>query len=183
VGIRSITDEGRKQAKKFGVRQIEMHSYENHRADLENLTLGEGCAGIYVSIDVDCLDPAFAPGGFSFWFGCELQSPEIFLRTEWAFVYLPGGLLGPRLRTRWAKFRVRLWVAIARDMFTSEGQLFLCIPVDRLDPAYAPGACSFGRLQLREMWADWRGHLFLCDPKKLQSYGGDKEYPAEVDAW
>ncbi|GAQ85828.1 arginase [Klebsormidium nitens] len=62
VGIRSITGEGRAQAKKFGVRQFEMHSYEDHREYLENLTLGEGCAGVYVSIDVDCLDPAYAPG-------------------------------------------------------------------------------------------------------------------------
>ena len=68
MGIRSITSEGRAQAKKFGVRQFEMHSYEDHREYLENLTLGEGCAGVYISIDVDCLDPAYAPGGFD---GCE----------------------------------------------------------------------------------------------------------------
>ncbi|KAJ1421439.1 Ureohydrolase, manganese-binding site [Sesbania bispinosa] len=43
VGIRSITAEGRAQAKKFG-------------------KLGEGVKGVYISIDVDCLDPAFAPG-------------------------------------------------------------------------------------------------------------------------
>jgi arginase family enzyme len=96
VGIRSITDEGRKQAKKFNVRQIEMHSYEDHRSDLENLTLGEGCAGIYVSIDVDCLDPAFAPGGFGFGFGCGLHLREMSFKTECAFVLvLSGGLLRP----------------------------------------------------------------------------------------
>ncbi|KAK9910812.1 hypothetical protein M0R45_034755 [Rubus argutus] len=43
VGIRSINNEG-------------------HRDFLENLKLGEGVKGVYVSIDVDCLDPAFAPG-------------------------------------------------------------------------------------------------------------------------
>ncbi|CAI8587413.1 unnamed protein product [Vicia faba] len=38
VGIRSITAEG------------------------QDLKLGEGVKGVYISIDVDCLDPAFAPG-------------------------------------------------------------------------------------------------------------------------
>lgn len=62
VGIRSITKEGREQGKRFGVEQYEMHSFTKDREFLENLKLGEGVKGVYVSIDVDCLDPAFAPG-------------------------------------------------------------------------------------------------------------------------
>ncbi|PNY06510.1 arginase-like protein, partial [Trifolium pratense] len=62
VGIRSITTEGRAQAKKFGVEQYEMRTFSRDRHFLENLKLGEGVKGVYISIDVDCLDPAFAPG-------------------------------------------------------------------------------------------------------------------------
>ncbi|BBN02442.1 arginase [Marchantia polymorpha subsp. ruderalis] len=62
VGIRSINKEGREQGKKFGVEQYEMRNYSEDRKFLENLKLGEGVKGVYVSIDVDCLDPAFAPG-------------------------------------------------------------------------------------------------------------------------
>ncbi|KAL5074415.1 hypothetical protein RYX36_013399 [Vicia faba] len=62
VGIRSITAEGRAQAKKFGVEQYEMRTFSRDRPFLENLKLGEGVKGVYISIDVDCLDPAFAPG-------------------------------------------------------------------------------------------------------------------------
>nr|KYP76903.1 Arginase [Cajanus cajan] len=62
VGIRSITAEGRAQAKKFGVEQYEMRTFSRDRHFLENLKLGEGVKGVYISIDVDCLDPAFAPG-------------------------------------------------------------------------------------------------------------------------
>ncbi|XP_058764281.1 arginase 1, mitochondrial isoform X1 [Vicia villosa] len=62
VGIRSISAEGRAQAKKFGVEQYEMRTFSRDRPFLENLKLGEGVKGVYISIDVDCLDPAFAPG-------------------------------------------------------------------------------------------------------------------------
>ncbi|KAL5073220.1 hypothetical protein RYX36_012204 [Vicia faba] len=62
VGIRSITAEGRAQAKKFEVEQYEMRTFSRDRPFLENLKLGEGVKGVYISIDVDCLDPAFAPG-------------------------------------------------------------------------------------------------------------------------
>ncbi|KAJ8748980.1 hypothetical protein K2173_013419 [Erythroxylum novogranatense] len=62
VGLRSITKEGREQGKKFGVEQYEMRTFSRDRHHLENLKLGEGVKGVYVSIDVDCLDPAFAPG-------------------------------------------------------------------------------------------------------------------------
>ncbi|GER26379.1 arginase [Striga asiatica] len=60
VGIRSINSEGRQQAQRFGVKQIEMRNYEDHREELENLTLGVGddVKGVYVSIDCD--------GGLSF---------------------------------------------------------------------------------------------------------------------
>lgn len=62
VGIRSINKEGRDQAKRFNVEQFEMRHFHKDRPYLENLELGEGVKGVYVSIDVDCLDPAFAPG-------------------------------------------------------------------------------------------------------------------------
>ncbi|XP_076942699.1 arginase 2, chloroplastic/mitochondrial-like [Bidens hawaiensis] len=62
VGIRSINLEGREQGKRFGVEQYEMRTFSKDRHFLENLKLGEGVKGVYISIDVDCLDPGFAPG-------------------------------------------------------------------------------------------------------------------------
>lgn len=62
VGIRSINKEGREQGKRFGVEQYEMQTFSRDRQLLENLKLGEGVKGVYISVDVDCLDPAFAPG-------------------------------------------------------------------------------------------------------------------------
>lgn len=62
VGLRSITKEGREQGKRFGVEQYEMRTFSRDREKLENLKLGEGVKGVYISVDVDCLDPAFAPG-------------------------------------------------------------------------------------------------------------------------
>ncbi|KAK7260211.1 hypothetical protein RIF29_26066 [Crotalaria pallida] len=62
VGIRSITTEGHEQAKKFGAEGYEMRTFSRDRQFLENLKLGEGVKGVYISIDVDCLDPAYAPG-------------------------------------------------------------------------------------------------------------------------
>lgn len=62
VGLRSITSEGREQGKRFGVEQFEMRTFSRDRDFLENLKLGDGVKGVYISIDVDCLDPAFAPG-------------------------------------------------------------------------------------------------------------------------
>ncbi|KAF9617150.1 hypothetical protein IFM89_034301 [Coptis chinensis] len=62
VGIRSITSEGREQGKRFGVEQYEMRTFSRDRHALENLKLGEGVKGVYISLDIDCLDPAFAPG-------------------------------------------------------------------------------------------------------------------------
>ncbi|XP_075499015.1 arginase 1, mitochondrial-like [Primulina tabacum] len=62
VGIRSITKEGREQGKRFGVEQYEMRTFSKDRDFLENLQLGEGIKGVYISVDLDCLDPEFAPG-------------------------------------------------------------------------------------------------------------------------
>ncbi|KAL1300228.1 hypothetical protein AAHE18_18G163100 [Arachis hypogaea] len=48
VGIRSIIIEGRERGKKFRIEQYEMRIFFQEI--------------VYISIDVDCLDPAFAPG-------------------------------------------------------------------------------------------------------------------------
>lgn len=58
VGIRTFTAHQRDQVKKFGVETIEMHQL--HRS-FENLQL-EFDSPVYISFDVDALDPAFAPG-------------------------------------------------------------------------------------------------------------------------
>ena len=55
VGIRTMTGHQRAQARRFGVEVIEMRSVH---ADLR-VPLN---TPVYVSIDVDALDPAFAPG-------------------------------------------------------------------------------------------------------------------------
>ncbi|AES87366.2 putative arginase [Medicago truncatula] len=62
VGIRSITNDVREQVKKYGVETHEMRTLSRDRPILENLKLGEGVKGVYVSIDVDSLDPSIAPG-------------------------------------------------------------------------------------------------------------------------
>ena len=55
VGIRAMTGHGRDQATRFGVEQIDMRAWaDGARPGVE----GE----VYVSIDLDGLDPAFAPG-------------------------------------------------------------------------------------------------------------------------
>jgi agmatinase len=55
VGIRTITDHQREQADRFGVEIIEMREINK----VEALTF-EG--PVYLSLDMDCIDPAFAPG-------------------------------------------------------------------------------------------------------------------------
>lgn len=55
VGIRTMTGHQREQAKKFGVEVIEMR----HLPALDRMKV-EG--PIYISFDMDALDPAFAPG-------------------------------------------------------------------------------------------------------------------------
>lgn len=55
VGIRTITAHQRAQARRYGVEVIEMRSIkEDLRVSLET--------PVYLSIDIDALDPAFAPG-------------------------------------------------------------------------------------------------------------------------
>jgi agmatinase len=55
VGIRTFTAHQREQVKKFGVESIEMHQL----SDRLQLELD---SPVYISFDVDALDPAFAPG-------------------------------------------------------------------------------------------------------------------------
>ena len=55
IGIRSLTGHQREQAQRFGIEIIEMK--EINRA---NEIVFDG--PVYLSLDMDCLDPAFAPG-------------------------------------------------------------------------------------------------------------------------
>ena len=55
VGLRTICDEHREQFRRFGVEVIEMGRWrENLRIDIST--------PIYISMDIDGLDPAYAPG-------------------------------------------------------------------------------------------------------------------------
>jgi arginase len=55
VGIRTMTGHQRDQVKRFGVEVIEMKDWD----DQLNLTFE---SPVYISLDMDALDPAFAPG-------------------------------------------------------------------------------------------------------------------------
>ena len=55
VGIRTMNRHCREQAQKFGVEVVEMRDF-----DPDRVTIPE--APLYISIDLDALDPAFAPG-------------------------------------------------------------------------------------------------------------------------
>lgn len=55
VGIRTLNDHQRQQADRFGVRIIEMKDYK--LMELNNLN-----GPLYISLDLDALDPAYAPG-------------------------------------------------------------------------------------------------------------------------
>lgn len=55
VGIRSTNAHQREQAKRFGVETVEMRAWR------EDLQL-EFSSPLYISFDVDALDPAYAPG-------------------------------------------------------------------------------------------------------------------------
>ena len=55
VGIRAMTGHGRDQARRFGVEQIDMRAWAD---GARPSTTGR----VYVSLDLDGLDPAFAPG-------------------------------------------------------------------------------------------------------------------------
>ena len=55
VGLRTLNPHQREQAKRFGVTQLEM---KNFNYDFINNLKGP----LYISLDIDALDPAFAPG-------------------------------------------------------------------------------------------------------------------------
>ena len=55
AGIRTLTPHQRAQAQRFGIRVVEMRDWH------EAMDLGLG-GPLYVSLDMDALDPAFAPG-------------------------------------------------------------------------------------------------------------------------
>lgn len=55
VGIRTFNTHQREQAKKFGVRVVEMKDFNTNF--IQSLS-----APLYISVDLDVLDPAFAPG-------------------------------------------------------------------------------------------------------------------------
>ena len=59
VGIRTLNDHQRAQVARFGVECHEMR----HNIDMANIRASLGIDGpVYLSIDLDVLDPAFAPG-------------------------------------------------------------------------------------------------------------------------
>jgi len=55
VGIRAMNDHGRDQAERFGVEVIDMRAWQSG-------TRPDVSGNVYLSIDLDGLDPAFAPG-------------------------------------------------------------------------------------------------------------------------
>jgi arginase family enzyme len=55
VGVRTLNDHQREQVNKFGVEVIEMKDFNS---DLSFEFTGP----VYISLDIDGLDPAFAPG-------------------------------------------------------------------------------------------------------------------------
>jgi arginase len=55
VGVRTLNPPQRQQAERFGVEQVEMRHWRPGRIPRLN-------GPLYISIDVDVLDPAFAPG-------------------------------------------------------------------------------------------------------------------------
>ena len=55
VGIRTLNDHQREQVKKFNVEVIEMKDYNS------NLSF-QFDGPVYISLDIDGLDPAYAPG-------------------------------------------------------------------------------------------------------------------------
>ena len=55
VGIRTLNGHCRDQATKFGVEMVEMRDFAPDKVPIPD-------APLYISIDLDCLDPAYAPG-------------------------------------------------------------------------------------------------------------------------
>ena len=63
VGIRTMNGHQRGQAERFGVEVIDMRAWAaGKRPDFTRSGVQSGAGPIYVSIDLDGLDPAFAPG-------------------------------------------------------------------------------------------------------------------------
>jgi arginase len=67
MGLRTLTPEQREHAARFGVEQNEVRDFPETRADLrarlaEWLPSRGGVLDLYVSVDIDALDPAHAPG-------------------------------------------------------------------------------------------------------------------------
>lgn len=55
IGLRTVNDHHRDQFKRFGVEVVEMRNFkEGLQLDLQT--------PVYISMDIDALDPAFAPG-------------------------------------------------------------------------------------------------------------------------
>jgi agmatinase len=59
VGIRTLNDAQRSQVTRFGVEQIDMVSWDGADAVAARLAFD---GPVYISLDLDVLDPAFAPG-------------------------------------------------------------------------------------------------------------------------
>lgn len=55
IGIRTMNDHQQRQAEKFGVQVVEMR-------DISNMSVNFPGSPLYISFDMDALDPAFAPG-------------------------------------------------------------------------------------------------------------------------
>jgi arginase family enzyme len=55
VGIRTANRHCREQAQKYGVETVEMRNFDAAKVPIPE-------APLYISIDLDALDPAFAPG-------------------------------------------------------------------------------------------------------------------------
>eukprot|EP00928_Gymnodinium_smaydae_P054331 TRINITY_DN38120_c0_g1_i1.p1 TRINITY_DN38120_c0_g1~~TRINITY_DN38120_c0_g1_i1.p1 ORF type:complete len:388 (-),score=63.87 TRINITY_DN38120_c0_g1_i1:325-1488(-) len=64
VGLRTITPHHREQMERFDVKAIEMMQYPDRRVRLQHFFSRHvpHDADVYVSFDLDALDPAFAPG-------------------------------------------------------------------------------------------------------------------------
>ena len=59
VGIRTLNDAQRRQVERFGVTQIDMRAWDDSDRVASRLSFD---GPVYISLDLDVLDPAFAPG-------------------------------------------------------------------------------------------------------------------------
>ena len=62
VGIRTMTEHQRAQADRFGVDVIDMVRWQKGKVPFSNSLEKKGHAPFYVSVDIDGIDPGFAPG-------------------------------------------------------------------------------------------------------------------------